>query len=245
MLRPQRMGCWGCSDLKIREHYVVSSQSVRGAVKRFLFPQSTTQGYALHKVEDSAVQLLSFVASASLFVNELSVVLSCSALLTENLHKALDLPACSNSKRSAFNCATIGSCQLAMDSKVDKCRKTMINDDKCSILTGPFVLLALLAPTLPSSGVLMLLLLSVWACWLWSNLSKYQEESHSLCVYGDCMTSLPAIRSCFLPPPQGPKRLRSDMSALETRWMRLYPLKAATCSAENVVFKYRKCMEML
>jgi len=108
--------------LKIREHYVVSSQSVRGAVKRFLFPQSTTQGYALHKVEDSAVQLLSFVASASLFVNELSVVLSCSALLTEDLHKALDLPACSNSKRSAFNCATIGSCQLAMDSKVDKCR---------------------------------------------------------------------------------------------------------------------------
>lgn len=93
-----------------------------GAVKRLLFPQSTTQSYALHKVEDSAVQLLSFVASASLFVNELSVVLSCSALLTEDLHKALDLPACSNSKRSAFNCATIGSCQLAMDSKVDKCR---------------------------------------------------------------------------------------------------------------------------
>jgi hypothetical protein len=53
-----------------------------GAVKRFLFPQSTTQGYALHKVEDSAVQLLSFVTSASWFVNELSVILSCSALLS-------------------------------------------------------------------------------------------------------------------------------------------------------------------
>ena len=53
-----------------------------GAVKRFLFPQSTTQGYALHKVEDSAVQRLSFVTSASWFVNELSVILSCSALLT-------------------------------------------------------------------------------------------------------------------------------------------------------------------
>ena len=50
--------------------------------KAFLFPKSTTQGYALHKAEDSAVQLLSFVSSASWFVNELSVILSCSALLT-------------------------------------------------------------------------------------------------------------------------------------------------------------------
>ena len=53
-----------------------------GATKCCLFPKSRTQGYALHKVEDSAVQLLSFVTAVSCFVNEASVILNCSTLLT-------------------------------------------------------------------------------------------------------------------------------------------------------------------
>ena len=114
-----------------------------GCQAAFLFPQSTTQGYALHKVEDSAVQLLSFVTSASWFVNELSVILSSSACwIFPPVRTPSDQPS------TAPRLAPASWQWIQKSINVDT-----VNDDKCSILTGSFVLLALLAPTLPSSGV--------------------------------------------------------------------------------------------